>query len=170
MKGFIFVAFTIYIGKLMLTRENHNSHNTSGLRTTGVQNYAAFVSPQNKGIHIFLHYNVQGKITSSDKKSRMEGTTDTAAIWTLHKIIIKIVNKQELGRTIICLDHLGHVALQGQVDHGQDVLLKLLPVIGVHYPLLSLLHRDTFTLVSFFYEEKNTCSSFQGMLATVQGE
>ena len=64
----------------MLTRENHNSHNTSGLRTTGVQNYAAFVSRQNKGIHIFLHYNVQGKITSSDKKSRMEGTTDTAAI------------------------------------------------------------------------------------------
>ena len=66
----------------MLTRENHNSHNTSELRTTGVQNYAVFVyaPPQNKGIHIFLHYNVQGKITSSDKKSRMEGTTDTAAI------------------------------------------------------------------------------------------
>ena len=56
----------------MLTRENHNSHNTSGLRTTGVQNYAMFVYPP--------HYNVQGKITSSDKKSRMEGTTDTAAI------------------------------------------------------------------------------------------
>ena len=80
MKGFIFVASTIFIGKLMLTRENHNSHNTSGLRATGVQNYAMFVTPRNKGVHIFLRYNVQGRITSSDKKSRMEGTTDTAAI------------------------------------------------------------------------------------------
>ena len=32
----------------MLTRENHNSHNTSGLRTTGVQNYAVFVYPPPK--------------------------------------------------------------------------------------------------------------------------